>query len=112
MLSAAHGFDTGMPCCTPQDTLAELGLLEFVPYLARQLCPAKQAGPCPSQAAGMYLQAFLQQLALLAAAIIASHSGAPSGLSSMFNLLDKPLPWPATATFKLTNRPFLLLHHV
>jgi len=61
-LFAAYWHDAGLKCSATQDTLAELGLLDFVPYLARQLCPAKQAEPCPSQAAGMLPLAGLQQL--------------------------------------------------
>lgn len=35
-----------------QDTLDEMGILDFVPYLARQLVPAKQADAQPSMPPG------------------------------------------------------------
>eukprot|EP00879_Flechtneria_rotunda_P011937 GHRR01012468.1.p1 GENE.GHRR01012468.1~~GHRR01012468.1.p1 ORF type:complete len:238 (+),score=52.79 GHRR01012468.1:262-975(+) len=53
----------------PMDTLAQLGILDFVPFLARQLSAAKQAEQLPSQVPG---GAYLNYISLLNQAVMMS----------------------------------------
>lgn len=46
----------------PLDTLAEMGILDFVPYLARQLVPAKQADAQPSMPPGAAYMNYVSML--------------------------------------------------